>query len=95
MVVLVGVTWKADGAGCQRIFVEKKNRIKLITWNIARVRMVWETWLFLKKSDLILLQKTWVEKGKEKDINLKLSSEYICRHKFAVREKKKGRASGG
>lgn len=74
---------------------KKEDRLKVILWNIAGIKKVWETWNFLKKFDIIILQETWVEKEREKGIMGRLSKDYIWKAKSAIRKKKKGRAAGG
>ena len=69
--------------------------IKAIFWNVAgTAKMKAENWGYVRKFDIIGLAETREEKyrGRKAEVYLK---EYVVKQKFAVREKKKGRAKGG
>ena len=53
-----------------------------------------EDWEYVKKFDIIGLVETWEEKDKGRNAELHMK-QYEVRQRFAVREKKKGRAKGG
>ena len=46
---------------------------KVVTWNIAEIE---ETWDFLEKNDVIILQETWLEQGNELIAIRKLNKEF-------------------
>lgn len=55
----------------------------------------WKAKKYVANFDIIMMQETWLEKGKEKGWLAKLSKDFTWVAKAAVRIKKKGRAKGG
>ena len=69
--------------------------IKGIFWNVAGTATMKEgDWDYVRKFDIIGLAETWEEedRGKKAEAYMK---DYVVRQKFAIREKKRGRAKGG
>ena len=62
---------------------------------MAGIRNVFDAWNYLKGFDIIMLQETWLEEDKRKEIIGKLSKEFAWKVKVAVRESRKGRDKGG
>lgn len=74
---------------------KKEDRFKVILWNLAGIHKVWNVWDLLEKYDVIILQETWLEKSKEKELLNKLNRNYVWVAKAADRVKDRGRAKGG
>lgn len=56
-----------DGQHEQTAREEKSNcKVKVILWNVAGLHKVRETWPFLEKFDVVVLQETWLIKKNEK-----------------------------
>ena len=74
-----------------------KKVIRLVTWNVAGIRKIKEAWEFLREYGIIMVQETWLEKDKEKEVKGWLDKDYLWYFKAAAKAqgKKKGRAKGG
>ncbi|KAK0158037.1 hypothetical protein PV327_011234, partial [Microctonus hyperodae] len=75
--------------------------ISVVLWNVAGINSVRETWPFLDRFKIVVLQGTWVEKEREEIVCKSLSKKFIWKMISAKRElndrmkPKKGRAKGG
>lgn len=67
----------------------------MLNWNVAGIANAWKAKKYIEGFDVIMMQETWLEKGKEKGWTGKLSRKYTWVTKAAERFKKKGRAKGG
>ena len=76
---------------------EKKDRqIRICFWNIAGVTNKDEdTWRYLEGFDIVGLVETWMEEGRWKRVEDKLSKKFTWKCVPADREEKRGRARGG
>lgn len=56
---------------------------------------IWDAWHFLEEYDIIIALETWVEKQREDGVIRKLKNSHKWWAKAAIKEKTRGRASGG
>lgn len=66
-----------------------------MTWNAAGMGNFRKERKFLYEHDLIILQETWVTKERMEATIRSLDKEFIWKAKAAIKNKRKGRASGG
>lgn len=67
----------------------------MLTWNIAGVGKAINAKEYLNNFDIVALQETWLEKEKEKEGIKRLEKNFKWVSKAAIRERTRGRASGG
>ncbi|KAK0178456.1 hypothetical protein PV327_007347 [Microctonus hyperodae] len=85
---------REDGADCSEI-------TSVVMWNLAGINTVRESWPFLDRFKIIVLQETWVEKEREEAVCKSLSGKFVWKIIGDTRENnermkpKKGRAKGG
>lgn len=79
----------------KKILNNKENEMEIVFWNAAGQNTISsEEWKELRKSDIINLTETWIEKEEDRTLKTKLEN-YITERTKARRENRKGRAKGG
>lgn len=70
---------------------ENKTRrgISILSWNIAGIIKAKKAEDYIKAFDIVLLQETWVEKGKERAWLRGLNRNFIWKAKAAERERER------
>lgn len=73
-----------------------KRNVRIVFWNIAGMKKKdRDFWDYVEGFDVIGLCETWIEERDWKNIESKLSNDFVWRCQYASRARKKGRAKGG
>lgn len=68
--------------------------LRMLSWNCAGIATARKTANYIGELDVVILQETWIEKGKEKYELKRMAKGFSLVAKVADRRNKKGRAKG-
>ena len=70
--------------------------MKMVFWNVAGIKKKdKEFWEYIETFDIVGLTETWIEQNEWERVKGKLQSGFRWEIQGAIKEKNKGRASGG